>query len=499
MLTPEQVLDLRSAFTAAKYTIDEVIDRIGEAGQEALGRNSTIPALDVLGDATDPQAVLIKLWPLQQDAPLAAARAALEGLFDALVAAGILGVDGDVVRALVDIRPYGSADDGATGWIVSDLTPGLDQVTTRTRPDYVLGVSPASTSLAQMTMRTPIGSALDLGTGCGVQSLHLARHTERVVATDINPRALQLARLTAALNGVDVDIRDGSLYEPVAGEKFDLIVTNPPYVMSPPTSDGERLVYREGSFAGDGLVEAVVKGAPAHLNPGGSLQVLCNWAILDGEPWEQRVAGWAEGSGCDVWVVERERLDIYNYIEVWLTDAGLAGSPEWKPRYREWIAYFRQLGIVGVGMGWIILTRAERTTPDVQVESWPHAIAQPVGAALAEHQACVTNSLMRDEELLAHHWKLAEHVTQETLGDAGAEDPQHIVLRSASGLRRAMEVDTVLGGVLGACDGELSLGQIVDAIAMLLEADASAVRDEVLPKVREALRDGMLAAAPSPN
>ncbi|MDN5564032.1 MAG: methyltransferase [Luteococcus japonicus] len=508
MLTPVQVRDLRSAFTAANYTIDEVIDRIGEAGQEGLGRNSTIPALDVLGEATDPQATLVKLWPLQQEVPLAAARAALSAspeLFDVLVDADILAVDGDVVRALVDIRPYGSADDGASpsgpapesrasGWIVSDLTPGLDQVTTRTRPDYVLGVSPASTSLAQMTMRTAVDSALDLGTGCGVQSLHLARHADRVVATDINPRALELAALTAALNDVDVDIRDGSLYEPVAGERFDLIVTNPPYVMSPPTTEGERLVYREGSFAGDGLVEAVVKGAPEHLNPGGSLQVLCNWAILEGQPWTERVAGWAEDSGCDVWVVERERLDIYNYIEVWLTDAGLAGSPEWKPRYREWIDYFKQLGIVGVGMGWITLTRAERTTPDVQVESWPHAIAQPVGAALAEHQACVTNSLMSDDELLAHHWKLASHVTQETLGDAGAEDPQHIVLRSASGLRRATEVDTVLGGVLGACDGELSLGQITDAIAVLLEADASAVRAEVLPKLRQALRDGMLVA-----
>lgn len=493
MLTPEQVDVLRSQFLTAKYTIDEVIERLGEAGQEGLGRNSTIPALDVLGDATDPQATLIRLWPLQQEVALADVRAAVD--VPMLAGAGILLVTGDRVRALVDIRPYGSPDDGASGWIVSDLTPGLDQVTTRTRPDYVLGVSPASTSLAQMTMRTPVGSALDLGTGCGVQSLHLARHADHVVATDINPRALELAALTAALNQVDVDIRDGSLYEPVAGERFDLIVTNPPYVMSPPTSDGERLVYREGSFSGDGLVEAVVKGAPEHLNPGGSLEVLCNWAILEGQPWEERVAGWAEGSGCDVWVVERERLDIYNYIEVWLTDAGLAGSPEWKSRYLEWIDYFKGLGIVGVGMGWIILTRAERTTPDVQVESWPHAIAQPVGAALAEHQACVTNSLLGDEEILAQNWKLAEHVSQETLGEAGAADPQHIVLRSASGLRRAMEVDTVLGGVLGTCDGDLSLGQITDAIAMLLEADAAAVRAEVLPKVRQALRDGMLVAA----
>ncbi|GAB2488726.1 class I SAM-dependent methyltransferase [Luteococcus sediminum] len=493
MLTPDQIESLRQALVAAHYTVDEVVERIGEAGQAGLGRNSTIPALDILGDATDPQATLVRLWPLQR--PVARADAAAALPLDDLVAAGLLRLDGNQVLAEVDIRPYGSPDDGASGWVVSDLSPGLDQMVTRTRPDYVLGVSPASTSLAQMTMRTPVGSALDLGTGCGVQSLHLLQHAEQVVATDVNPRALELARLTAALNRASVDIRDGSLYEPVAGETFDLIVTNPPYVMSPPSTDGERLVYREGSFAGDGLVEAVVKGAPAHLNPGGSLQVLGNWAIVEGQPWQGRVAGWAAGSDCDVWVVERERLDIYDYIEVWLTDAGLAGSPEWEQRYREWLDYFKGLGIVGVGMGWITLTRALRPTPDVQVESWPHAIAQPVGQALAEHQSCVTHALLGDNELLAGHWRLAEHVDQETIGEPGAEDPRHIVLRSSAGLRRAMEVDTVLGGVLGACDGDLSLGQIIEAIAVLLEADPQAVRAEVLPKLRQALRDGLLVAA----
>ena len=102
------------------------------------------------------------------------------------------------------------------------------------RPDFVLGVSAASTTLAQLTVRRPVPRALDLGTGCGVQSLHLARHSAEVVATDLNPRALALARLTALINGIDLDLREGSLYAPVAGERFDLITTNPPYVMSPP-------------------------------------------------------------------------------------------------------------------------------------------------------------------------------------------------------------------------------------------------------------------------
>ena len=155
------------------------------------------------------------------------------------MAEGIITADGGSVRAVVELRPYASPDDGASGWLVSDLTPGLDGIVEPTRPDYVLGASPASLTLAEITMRGHAGRALDLGTGCGVQSYHLSRHADRVVATDLNPRALRLARLGAALSGMDVDFREGSLYEPVVGERFDLIVSNPPYVMSP--LGGQRL------------------------------------------------------------------------------------------------------------------------------------------------------------------------------------------------------------------------------------------------------------------
>ena len=69
-------------------------------------------------------------------------------------------------------------------------------------PDHVLGISSAATSLAQLTVREPVDRALDLGTGCGVQALHLATHASQVVATDVNQRALRLTRFNAELNGV---------------------------------------------------------------------------------------------------------------------------------------------------------------------------------------------------------------------------------------------------------------------------------------------------------
>lgn len=485
-MQPLDVPALRHSLIRADFTADAVLERIGELGQEGLGRNTTVAADSMLGDATDPLATLIRLFILQQEVPEADARAALD--VDALAEAGYLSV-GDTVRALVDIRPYGSPDDGANGWVVADLTPGLDSVTEPTRPDYVLGVSPASTTLAHITMRTPVGSALDLGTGCGVQSLHLARHAQRVVGTDVNDRALELAALTAGLSQADVDLRNGSLYEPVAGERFDLIVSNPPFVMSPPREEADTLAYRETNFEGDSLVETLIRGAADHLNPGGSLQLLTNWAILDG-PWEERLAAWIPDD-CDAWVIERERLDVFSYIEMWLTDAGLAGDPRWRAAYDEWLAYFDRLGVTAVGMGWILITRAGRPEPHRRFETWPHAVAQPVGGVFARHAAAVDASLLPTDELLASRPRLVD-VDQETIGRPGSDDPEHIVLRQKVGLMRAIKADTALAAVLGVLDGELTLGQVISAVAQVLELDAGQLAVQIIPEVRSALLDQLL-------
>ncbi len=480
--------DLRDHLVAADYRVDPVLARLGVAGQAGLERNSTIPAQDALAGDHGPLATLIRLFPLSLSVPVEDVAAALP--LPTLQRAGLVETAAGRARAMVDLRPYGfPADRGQwDGWIVSDHTPGLDTDRRPTRPDYVLGVSPASTTLAQLTIPDRVGSALDLGTGSGVQSMHLSTHASRITATDINPRCLEHARLTAALNEVDVDLRAGSLYEPVADEQFDLIVTNPPYVMSPPITTG-RLVYREAGLSGDELVRRLVADSTNHLTPGGSCQVLANWAILD-QPWHDRLAGWAP-PGADLWVIERERLDPYAYIEMWLADAGLAGDPRWPAAYREWLDYFEHLGVRGVGMGWITVVNAQRDQPDITIETWPHDV-QAVGPAISAHRHAVTNSRLPDAELLATNFKLRSDVVGETMGVPGATDPQYVVLRQTTGLKRAMAVDTALGGVLGACDGSLPLGAIIDAVSNLLAEPSGQLRQALLPVLRTAVVEDYL-------
>ncbi len=516
MLTADQFETLRARLRAAHYTLDAVTDRLGPAAAAGLARNTTFAASDALGSASDPQASLIRLWLLQDAVPAADLVAAL-GDLDPWVAAGLLvgvqdaagapepagaaagSIAHERLRATVEIRPYAAgasegadADEGFQGWVCHDLIPTLDGRIDPARTDFVLGASPASTTLAQLTVRAPVERALDLGTGCGIQVLHLARHAREIVATDLNPRAVELAALTAGLNGLDVDLRTGSLYEPVAGESFDLIVTNPPYVMSPPV--GERLTYREGTLVGDELVRRVVTEGAALLRPGGTLQVLGNWAITEDEPWQDRLRAWVEPTGCDALVLMRERLDPYEYVEIWLNDAGLAGAPGYAARYREWLDYFAGLGITGVGMGWIALRRPrDDRAAHLSFEDWPHAVADDVGAAFGAHFAGVERAAhLSDAELLATAWTLEPRATQETIGRPGAADPEHIVLRQNAGFGRAITVDTALAAVLGASDGDLTAGQLVGAVAGLLDVDAAALASEITPRLRDLVREGWL-------
>lgn len=488
MLTAASIARLRDDFLVAGYTLDEVSERLGPQGMAALGRNSTFAGLDALGDDRDRQATLLRLWVLQATVPIAEAEVAVD--CQALLEHGLLRVGPDGVTANVEIKPYGAED--FTGWICSDLTP-MDGDAAQPRPDFVLGASPASTTLAQLVSRRPVDTALDLGTGCGIQSLHLARHAREVVATDLNPRALAMARLTLGLNEERADLLLGSLYEPVVDRRFNLIVTNPPYVMSPP--DGARLVYREGAMPSDDLVRRVVVEGAQHLAGGGLLQVLGNWAIIRGEPWPERLHAWIAKTGCDALVLQREDLDPYEYIEVWLADAGLVGSPAHRPAYRRWKDYFDGLGVTGVGMGWIFLANHGRESPEVRIEDWPHAVHQPVARAVEAFFDAIPATRLTDAALLASAWRVHPAVVQETLGRPGAADPQHIVLRQRFGFGRAVEADTALAATVGACDGELPLGVLVEAVAGLLEVDATGLAEELVPRVRSLVAEGFLQSS----
>jgi SAM-dependent methyltransferase len=492
---------LREGIVAAGFTVDAVADLLGPEAHAALNRNETTPGLRRTAGGS-PLETLTRLFLLQAVVPLADVEAALPGLVDRLAIEGLIQQSVGEVVARLDVRPY--ADDERDLWVVSDLTPGLDGGPNRVSADYVLGISPASTSLAQLTIRTPVRRSLDLGCGCGVQALHLAGHSERVVATDVNRRALWITRFNLALNASpNVEVREGSFFEPLAGEEFDLIATNPPFVISPAT--GERLVYRDSGIPGDRVVEDIVRLAPRHLAPGGWCQILANWAITRDAAWDERLATWLDGT-CDALIVQREVADPATYVEMWLKDAGLHGGADYRRRYDTWLSWFDEQRIEGIGFGWINLRRRDlesannngpfdrnSSDPGITMLEFPFDVEMPIAPAIERWAGGVdTIRCLDDDALLASRLLVPQEVLQETQGLPGAEDPATIVLRQQRGFRRARQVDTALAALVGACDGELSVGQILDAIAELLDRSAAELRTEYPAVVRELLAEGFL-------
>jgi hypothetical protein len=485
---PDPVLAprLREALVAADYTVDHVDDLLGESARAALQRHETTPALRRTADRS-PLATLVRLFLLQAPVERVDAERALPGLVDQLTHHGMLLASSEEVRATLDCRPY--ADEAHGWWVASDLTPGLDGQPIRVDAEHVLGVTPASTSLAQLTTRRDVGRALDLGTGCGIQSLHFSSHAGHVVATDVNARALALTAFNAALNDIEIDVRAGSLWDPVDGEMFDLVTSNPPFVISPATD--RRLVYRDSGLPADQVVERIVRGAPAHLADGGWCHVVANWAIHQHQPWDERLAGWLTDD-CDAFVVQREVLDPPAYVELWLKDAGRHGGPGYLEAYDEWLRWFDAERMEGVGFGWVNLRK--RSSSDNggarELLDHPYAVEQPLATAI-EAWADAQHATVDESTRLT----LRVDVVQETHGDPGAEHPETIVLRQRRGLCRARQVDTVEAALAGASDGELNVGQILDALALLLHRDREQLATAYLPVVRGLVREGYLTRA----
>ncbi|MDT3395172.1 methyltransferase [Streptomyces sp. B1866] len=515
--TPDRVARLREALLAASFTVDGLLALLGASAHAALARGEAVPALRATrgGSARE---TLVRLFLLQRPVAYGRAAAALP-VEDCLADGWLVPADGvpdpaghtpadglpeAAVRASVDIRPY-AGPSGEEWWIVSDPgcatggAAGAGQPPTGVdRAQLVLGVGGASTTLAGLTVRTPVARALDLGTGSGVQALHASRHAAQVTATDSNPRALRFARLTLALSGArPADLREGSLFEPVAGETFDLIVSNPPFVISPAGPEGQRLVYRDGGMGGDDLCRTLVQRSAGHLADGGWCQLLANWQHVEGEDWRERVAAWVP-PGCDAWIVQREAQDVARYAELWLRDAGLhlAGPGVYAARYDAWLEEFEARKTRAVGFGWIALRRSGAERPSVTVEEWPHPVEQPLGDTVADHFA--RQDFLRahdDAALLTRRFRLAAEVTQEQVGLPGAEDPEHVILRQQRGMRRATTVDTVGAGFAGACDGTLGAGRILDAIAQLLGEEPVLLRDRAPESIRLLVEQGFLEPA----
>ena len=529
-VTPAQATSLRADLAESGWGVEAVAALLGEAADAALRREIRLPALRAVraalaaGSAPSPVAVLTALFMLGEPVPATALDAALPRTAAASAAAiGLVGEpDGaGYVRARVDLRPHEAVDDAGEvrWWVASDLG---ELVTGRAlAPDHVLGVGGAGLTLAGLTPRTPVRAALDLGCGCGIQTLYLLRHAEYVVATDISTRALAFTAFNAALAGVSVagapdagtesvagsesgsdsgagrlELLRGSLLEPVAGRRFDLIVSNPPFVITPPAVREAGLPLMEYRDAGGPVLPRLVAGLGEHLEPGASAVMLSNWEHRGAGSWRDAVAAWLP-EGLDAWVVEREVQDPVEYAAMWLRDGGLTPDRDaeaFDAALEAWIDDFEVRDVRGVGFGYLIVHRPRRPR-----EPW-HLLEEVTTSGrgvLGPHVAEVLEARERlaglDDEAVADlHPLLAPDVTEERHLIPGAAEPTVILLRQGGGLGRTLRASTAVAALAGVADGELSVDQIASAVAALTGEDVTALRTEMVEATRRLVTTGLL-------
>ncbi|MBM6404597.1 methyltransferase [Phycicoccus sp. CSK15P-2] len=486
---------LRADLMASGFTVEGVTGLLGPMAAGALDRDQALPAQRVTAASDDPRAALVRLFTLGDPVDATEVAAALPTLeVDGAVGLGLVAPEGDAVVALCDLRPY--AADGDNWWVASDL--GELATNRPLRPDHVLGIGGASTTLASWTPRPRVARALDLGTGCGVQALHLGGHAADVVVTDVSERALGYARFNAALNGLAWDVRSGSMLQPVAGERFDLVVSNPPFVITPRTGAVPLFEYRDGGASGDDVVRDLLRGIGEHLEPGGIAQLLGNWEVPRGGSWSERVAAWLDGTGLDAWVVQRETQDPAEYAETWARDGGHhPGTADFNAMYTAWLDDFAARDVEAIGFGVVTLQRpATDREPFRDLTHVPGPVEQPMGeAVLAGLRARTWLAEHDDEAVLDHAWRRAEGLSEERHGVPGEPDPRVILLHQGTGLRRSVPLTTVTAAYVSVCDGDLTARAAAAAIAGLLDLDDIEVRTEIASFTRDIAKDGLLTHA----
>ena len=522
-IDPTILTRLRHDLAAARYTADGIDEILSASARAALERENPIPALRELGPLADggtANATLMRLFTLGRTATRAELDHALpnvgtEGLLALGLVREISGEGSDATSAFTatfDLRPYQATDDFGEilWWIVSDL--GELATGRALEGEHVLGIGGATSTLIAITPRAEVERALDLGTGCGIQALHAARHAEHVVATDISERALALTKFNVALNqdtlpeGHVIETRKGSMFEPVAGETFDLIVSNPPFVITPRVKGIETWTYRDGGAEGDTIVAGLLSEIDDYLAPGGVAAMLANWEITEGTEWDSRPRTWLKNSTASALIVQRDVEDPASYASTWLRDGGVTDRDErWEPMTNAWLDDFASRDVEGIGFGHVLLTKPRDGEKRFEDFAFIETTGSgPLGPRYTEMlRARARLARLDDAGLGKLILARADDVIERRHYTPGDEDPMVIDLVQGGGFGRTIQIDTHTAAIVGPLTGEYPLSVFLTAYASLLEAadqaeHAATARETIARTTRTLIEWGFLHIVEQP-
>jgi methyltransferase family protein len=483
----ETLAELRAALVAADFTVERIESTLRTHALSARRAEVAVHLRRLEDDG--PFASVAKLFLLGVPIDREAAQVAFAPLgLDRLGDLGLAYADGPNLHPAVRLVPHGDY------YVASDLQPESGDLPA----DFVPGIQAPSVMLAKLVVRRRVRSALDLGTGCGIQALLAAKHSERVLATDVNPRALEFAAFNARLNGISgVEVRPSDTFDALEGERFDLIVSNPPYVISPDVAYS----YRDNPLPGHELSRRIVEAAPAFLSEGGFAHLLVSW-VQPADEWVEPLREWVADTGCDAWLLHYKTEDPLTHAANWLGPLAEDDVERFEQELERWLDYLRELEIPAVGYGAIVLRRRAGGRNWVREDALPLERLEPAGDhALRVFAAQDFLRELEDERALLDTRLVLvdQHRLEQTLRcDGGAFIVEAQTLSLGEGLGFRVGIDRYTTALLPHLDGAKPVRDVLALAAAgveLEEDERERFVPAALPVIRRLLELGFLAPA----
>lgn len=481
---PDDFTRLREVFEKAGYTDKGVLDVIGVKDFPSM-KGTDLPLLLRRTKDRFPLNTLIRLFLIETQCDVETVKHAVSPLkLEALAEAGVVHMDGPSVTAAVKLMPYKNFH------IAFDLPCMLQG---GSRKNYVMGIGSSTLTLANLTIRRQSRQTLDLGAGCGIHAFLAAGHSSSVIAADLNPRAVRFAEFNARLNNLShVRCVEGDLFGPVKGGKFDLVVSNPPFVISPET----RYIYRDGGMEGDRITQKIVSQVPEFLNEGGYCQILCNWSELRGQDWKDRLHRWFEGTGCDAWALRSESLDAETYALTWIRHTEKSETGQFQQQFEKWMAYYETQGIASMGAGLITMRRSGGRPNWFRADDAPEKMQGPCGGDIARgfELRDFLETVTDDTMLLDARFRISPEARLERQSRPSSEGwlDESVRLCLAKGLTYSGNIDHYVANLLIKCDGQNKLGDLMNEMAHALQAGPEKIKSSFCSIVRHLVERGFL-------
>ena len=485
-LSPDKSRRLLAWFEEAGYAETNLRSYLGSAELPSPALRNHARLLDRTRDATLLNTLLRWFWLGCEQARSEAAASVPAPLLSLLIESGLLREERDSLVADAMLLPVDNF------LVASDHPHAIE----RGESEMVLWPNPTSKFLTRFAVRRHSRATLDLGTGSGILSLSAARHSDVVVATDLTARAIAFTQFNAALNGIDnIETLIGDSYYPVKDRRFDLILSNPPFFITPNTD----YYFCENQLELDQLCRQLVKGAPEHLNEGGFMEMLCEWAEIEGQPWQERIAEWLEDTGCDAWVMKGLTQDPEEYAQHRIKETSQNTSHD-AELYQGYMSYYRQRGVKAIHDGLVVMRR--RSGPNwVRIEEVPKTPTGDLGDLILRTFAAhdLLQEMEDDEKLLAIRPKLAEYVRLEQVCDQSGNQwrAESLTLRLISGFPFHLTVQPLVAEFLATCDGSHTAAQAIADFASTTDAPIDTVRSECLAMFRKLIERGFIVVAAS--